>query len=179
MILSEVKPGVYRHYKNNLYQVKCVARDIDRMRPFVVYQSLCGNYEHWIRPLSMFQEKIEHDGKILDRFTYLNNNNTTHCDPIMQLFRHHEDGLVLVKILAQHTETRDKYIVHKNIFNDNHYITPQSKTVIIDGVPKNFMSKVRVKDLNKDEYFLLTINLEQNNITLKDLVETEAQDVFN
>jgi hypothetical protein len=67
-----VKLGLYRHYKGNLYQVLSVARHSETLEPVVVYQALYGNYGIWVRPLTMFEEKITIDGKTLDRFTFLN-----------------------------------------------------------------------------------------------------------
>lgn len=39
----------------------------------IVYQSLYGNYELWVRPLSMFIEYVLVDGENVPRFTFMNN----------------------------------------------------------------------------------------------------------
>lgn len=69
--------GVYKHYKGNNYLVVSVARHTETLEEFVVYQSLYGDYGMWIRPLSMFLEKVEYEGKIVDRFTFIRNPHTS------------------------------------------------------------------------------------------------------
>lgn len=54
-----VKPGRYRHYKGNEYQVLGVARHSEDETEFVVYRPLYGEGKLWIRPLSMFSEQVE------------------------------------------------------------------------------------------------------------------------
>ena len=51
----------YRHFKGNEYVVVCVARDTEdkNIREMVVYQDLQDVNKIWVRPLSMFQEKVD------------------------------------------------------------------------------------------------------------------------
>ena len=65
---SIVTPGIYRHYKGQDYQVLDVARHSENQEYFVVYRCLYGDYSLWIRPLAMFIETIEFDGKLVPRF---------------------------------------------------------------------------------------------------------------
>ena len=65
--------GLYRHYKGNLYLVKALCKHTETLESLVFYQSLYGDYGHWVRPQSMFQEKVEYQGNLLDRFTFMNN----------------------------------------------------------------------------------------------------------
>lgn len=60
--------GIYRHYKGNLYEVLAVARHSETEEPHVVYKTLYGDYSHWVRPLHMFVEEVEVDGKTVPRF---------------------------------------------------------------------------------------------------------------
>lgn len=62
---------IYRHFKGNLYKVLNIAKCSETLNEFVVYETLYENPEGriWIRPLTMFQEKIEKDGKTISRFT--------------------------------------------------------------------------------------------------------------
>jgi hypothetical protein len=66
-----VECGIYQHYKGQLYQVFHVATHSETEEKLVVYQCLYGDYSMWVRPLSMFVETIEIDGKTLPRFKLL------------------------------------------------------------------------------------------------------------
>lgn len=63
-----LKTGIYRHYKGNLYQVLLTARHSETGEWLVVYRALYGDYGVWVRPLTMFCESVEIDGKTLPRF---------------------------------------------------------------------------------------------------------------
>lgn len=43
----------------------------------MVYQALYGERGWWIRPANMWLEKVEHDGQILSRFTYIASDEAT------------------------------------------------------------------------------------------------------
>mgnify|MGYP000020282714 FL=1 len=66
-----LKPGRYQHFKGNYYQVLHVAKHSETEELYVVYQPEYGEREIWIRPLAMFNETIERDGKTLKRFQYV------------------------------------------------------------------------------------------------------------
>ena len=55
----------YRHYKDNIYEVIGVGKHTETMEDMVVYQD---DNHVWIRPLDMFEEEIEIDGKKIKRF---------------------------------------------------------------------------------------------------------------
>lgn len=64
-----VKEGKkYRHFKGNEYLVLYMAKHSETEEDMVVYQALYGERGIWVRPLSMFLEKIERDGKLINRF---------------------------------------------------------------------------------------------------------------
>lgn len=63
-----LKPGIYRHYKDQLYEVIGIARHSETEEEHVVYRPMYGARELWIRPLTMFTETIEVDGKQMQRF---------------------------------------------------------------------------------------------------------------
>jgi hypothetical protein len=71
--MSEPRPGRYRHYKGNLYEVVGIARHSETMEELVVYKA---RYDHaevgpnslWVRPRAMFVEDVELDGRRVPRF---------------------------------------------------------------------------------------------------------------
>lgn len=67
-----IKPGIYQHYKGNLYQVIGIARHSESLEEYVMYQALYGDYGVWVRPLAMFQEDIEYNNQRVPRFTFVN-----------------------------------------------------------------------------------------------------------
>jgi len=64
-------PGIYRHYKGNLYQVSKVAHHSETQEALVVYQCLYGDYSWWVRPLDMFIESVKIDGETQPRFAFV------------------------------------------------------------------------------------------------------------
>ncbi|MGN0814268.1 MAG: DUF1653 domain-containing protein [Candidatus Coproplasma sp.] len=60
--------GVYRHFKGNKYQVLHVAKHSETLEEYVVYRALYGEGGVWVRPLGMFEETVERDGKTFKRF---------------------------------------------------------------------------------------------------------------
>ena len=63
-----VPPGLYRHFKGNYYRVLYVARHSETMEPIIVYRALYGDGGVWVRPADMWNEAVERDGKIYQRF---------------------------------------------------------------------------------------------------------------
>lgn len=61
-------PGRYRHYKGGEYVVIGVARHSETEEALVVYRPNYGERGLWVRPLSMFMEEVEIDGKRVPRF---------------------------------------------------------------------------------------------------------------
>ena len=67
----ELKPGIYRHFKGNCYQLLYVAKHSETLEPMVVYRALYGEGGIWVRPASMWNETVERDGQSFKRFTYI------------------------------------------------------------------------------------------------------------
>lgn len=72
--MATVKQGIYKHYKGNLYQVLAIARHSETLDEMVVYQALYGDYGTWVRPLVMFEEEIDFEGKKQPRFVFVREN---------------------------------------------------------------------------------------------------------
>lgn len=69
-----MEKGVYRHFKGNLYEVIAVAKHSETLEEMVVYKALYGNGDVWVRPISMWNEEIERDGKVFKRFELVEEN---------------------------------------------------------------------------------------------------------
>jgi hypothetical protein len=62
-------PGLYRHYKGNLYRVEGTVRHSETLEPMTLYRALYGEQGLWVRPAAMFEEMVEVDGRKQLRFT--------------------------------------------------------------------------------------------------------------
>ena len=69
--MEDIKPGRYRHFKGKEYEVLSVARHSETDEELVVYRALYGDFGLWVRPVSMWNETVERDGKTFRRFTYI------------------------------------------------------------------------------------------------------------
>ena len=67
----DIKPGRYRHFKGNEYQVIGMARHSETEEEMVVYRPLYGEGGLWVRPAAMWAEEVERDGKRQPRFAYI------------------------------------------------------------------------------------------------------------
>ncbi|MBM4139456.1 MAG: DUF1653 domain-containing protein [Nitrospira sp.] len=66
-----VIPGRYRHYKGQDYEVLGIARHSETEEELVVYRALYGECGLWVRPLGMFEQQVEIDGRPVPRFRRL------------------------------------------------------------------------------------------------------------
>ena len=67
----DIKPGKYRHFKGGEYEVLFTARHSETEEEMVVYRALYGEFGVWVRPLSMWNETVIHEGREVKRFTYI------------------------------------------------------------------------------------------------------------
>ena len=65
------RPGIYRHYKNLLYEVKGTVRHSESLEPMTLYQALYGEGGLWVRPAAMFNENVEINGVMQPRFAWV------------------------------------------------------------------------------------------------------------
>ena len=65
-----IKIGKYEHFKGDFYEVLGTAKHSETLEEFVVYKNLAnGNF--WVRPLKMFLEEVDFNGKKVLRFKYV------------------------------------------------------------------------------------------------------------
>ena len=67
----DIRPGKYRHFKGNYYEVIGVARHSETMEEMVVYRALYAEHGLWVRPASMWEEVVDRDGYHGPRFQYV------------------------------------------------------------------------------------------------------------
>ena len=68
--MTALKRGRYRHFKGAQYEVIDVALHSETQEAHVVYRALYGDCGLWVRPLAMFDETIERDGRTFKRFSF-------------------------------------------------------------------------------------------------------------
>ncbi len=62
--------GIYQHYKGKDYEVLGVAKHSETQEELVVYRALYDDRQLWVRPLAMFLEDVEVDGRKVPRFRF-------------------------------------------------------------------------------------------------------------
>ena len=66
-----IRPGRYRHFKGNEYEVLYTATHSETMEQMVVYRALYGEGGIWVRPAAMWSETVTRDGVTQPRFEYI------------------------------------------------------------------------------------------------------------
>jgi len=73
---TEIKPGIYQHYKGNLYEVIGIGHHSETLEIFVVYRALYDSPEFgenaiWVRPYKLFVDKVEWEANVVPRFKFV------------------------------------------------------------------------------------------------------------
>lgn len=67
--------ATYKHYKGNLYKVIDIVRHSETLEEMVLYKPLYVSKDFpnqmWVRPIEMFLEKVEINGKKIPRFEFV------------------------------------------------------------------------------------------------------------
>ena len=66
-----MQTGIYEHYKGNRYRVIDIARHSETDELLVLYRTMYGDENLWVRPFAMFFEKIAIDGYLVPRFKFV------------------------------------------------------------------------------------------------------------
>ncbi len=71
--MTEIRTGVYEHYKGKRYRVIVIAKDESTLEDMVVYEALYENAvsRYWVRPASLFNEVITVDAYRGPRFRFI------------------------------------------------------------------------------------------------------------
>lgn len=71
--MKNPEPGLYKHYKGNVYELLAIARHSETLEKMAVYKATYRKEGDniWVRPLAMFTEALVIDGKTVNRFTKL------------------------------------------------------------------------------------------------------------
>lgn len=69
--MTFIRPGRYRHYKGNEYEVIEIARHSETEEEMVVYRKRYDDYSLWVRPLGMFVESVPVNGQLVPRFEWV------------------------------------------------------------------------------------------------------------
>lgn len=69
--MNEIKLGKHKHFKGNYYEVIGFAKHSETLEDMVVYRALYGESGTWVRPVSMWNEVVNINGKTMQRFEYV------------------------------------------------------------------------------------------------------------
>lgn len=72
--MDDLKIGKYRHSKSGKeYEVLGIGFHSETQEQLVIYRALYGEGQFWVRPLNMFLEIVEVEGKKVPRFIFIKN----------------------------------------------------------------------------------------------------------
>jgi hypothetical protein len=66
-----MKQGLYQHYQGQYYHVIGVCCHSETLEAMIIYRKLYDDYSLWVRPKTMFEENIIHEGKTRPRFQFI------------------------------------------------------------------------------------------------------------
>ena len=63
-----IVPGIYRHFKGNLYEVLNIALHSETKQVLVIYRSVEKSGVVWARPAEMWNDEVDFEGEKVKRF---------------------------------------------------------------------------------------------------------------
>ena len=73
--MTILQKGKYKHYKGKYYEVIDVVHHSETLEELVLYRTLYGEFDLWVRPFSMFLETVVINGKKVRRFEFVGKRN--------------------------------------------------------------------------------------------------------
>lgn len=67
---ASIPLGIYRHYKGNRYELIGTAVHSETLELLALYRPLYGAGRTWVRPLGIWNEPVEVDGRFVPRFAW-------------------------------------------------------------------------------------------------------------
>lgn len=65
----KIEKGIYKHFKGKTYEVIGIGKHSETLDEYVIYKPQYeSEEEYWVRPVEMFLESVEIDGKTVPRF---------------------------------------------------------------------------------------------------------------
>jgi cupin 2 domain-containing protein len=127
--------GRYRHYKGNEYTVIGIARHSESQEVLVVYRQEYGDRGLWARPLSMFSETVQVDGRATPRFARLPSSSQPIDERMQNIFADLPQDLPkeVVQTLIRAADVRIERIISHGHASppDFWYDQPQHEWVIV------------------------------------------------
>jgi hypothetical protein len=69
-----IRPGLYRHFKGNNYEVIGEVTHSETEEQLVLYRALYGERGLWVRPKTLFCETVIVNGQQTPRFAFVSSN---------------------------------------------------------------------------------------------------------
>jgi hypothetical protein len=66
--MDPVAGQLWKHFKGGLYIVESVGKHSETLEETVAYKQVITG-DHWYRPLHMWNEMVEHEGKMVPRYS--------------------------------------------------------------------------------------------------------------
>ena len=73
-----VQCGIYRHYKGGIYEVIDIAKHSETLEVLVIYKNVVSG-DCWARPISMWNETVKQEGRIVPRFQRIISSEELEC----------------------------------------------------------------------------------------------------
>lgn len=164
--MSTITKGKYRHYKGHLYEVTGTARHCETLEDMVVYKALYGDFGIWVRPLKMFLEDIELNGKIQKRFEFVENESSKeiHIDALKSDYKLFEATSDEVDILE---EKLDKFNLEQLSFVGDmeikkNYLIKNKTGDIVAGIRGCFYNDIKCIVVGRVSMDMIAIDLRNN-----------------
>lgn len=141
---NEIKEGIYRHYKGNLYRMICVSRHSETLEELVVYQGVTNGNRCWVRPATMWVQEVEVEGNLQPRFRYLAANlDELDEKPIFELIEAIKANMEQYHRLRECDPARFYHKLQEGMLEDNKYFED------VEGES----AFARAREKNADEVF--------------------------